>query len=330
MDAARITVRREEAGVRLDLFLSRRLDGVSRSHLQRLIGEGNVLLNGKRAVKRQNVAEGDIVDVHPVSVQQQTIRPAAQDIPLEILYEDEFLIAVNKPAGLVVHPGHGTPDGTLVNALLFRGSQLSEGGSRDRPGIVHRLDKETSGVVLIAKNNGVHTRLADAFAKRSVAKQYLGICIGRPTTESGSIELPLDRSRREPVKRAVSARGKKAITVYELFSHRCGVSVMHFFPRTGRTHQIRVHCSAAGFPILADPLYGGGRERILRIDPVDRPFAYGVYKCFGRQALHALKITFKHPETDVSMTIRAPLPDDFRTALLAFGDSRLFAEIENS
>ena len=288
--------------------------------MQRLIDEGQILLNGKKVVKRQNVVAGNVIEVTSPLLSTRDQRPLPQNIPLSTLFEDDYLLAVNKPAGIVVHPGHGNYNGTLVNALLFRGSALSAGSSIERPGIVHRLDKETSGVLLIAKNNAVHARLADAFAKRTVTKQYLGICIGRPPTQKGIIDLPLDRSRKEPLKRSVSVHGKVSVTSYELLTCRCGISVVNFYPRTGRTHQIRVHCNAAGFPILADRLYGGGKERILRIDPVERPFAYKVYKCFSRQALHANRITFSHPETGNLTTIDAPLPDDFRNAFLLFNE----------
>jgi 23S rRNA pseudouridine1911/1915/1917 synthase len=325
-----ITVGIKEAGLRLDVFLSRRCEGISRSQIQRSIGEGSVLLNGRTATKKQNISAGDCIEINLAAVQplMRQYSPVPQDIPLDVLFEDESLLAINKPAGLVVHPGNGARDGTLVNALLYWGSALSDGSSQERPGIVHRLDKETSGVLLVAKSNRVHIKLAADFAQRTVSKQYVGICIGRPSSPTGIIELPLDRSRREPMKRAVVAQGKPAVTTYETMAHRCGISVVRFFPRTGRTHQIRVHCSSAGFPILADSLYGGGKERILRIDPAERPFAYKIYKCFGRQALHAVKISFKHPETAQLMTIRAPFPDDFHNALLQFGDPHLMTGIE--
>jgi 23S rRNA pseudouridine1911/1915/1917 synthase len=317
----------QDTGKRLDRFLADRIAELSRSQVQRLIGEGAVLFNRAPCNKKQVVAAGDIVEVDStlMPLQPAEHRPKPQDIPIEILYEDEFLIAVNKPAGLVVHPGNGIPDGTLVNALLYRGQSLSEGSSPERPGIVHRLDKETSGVVLAAKKNRIHTRLAAAFAGRNVSKCYLGLCIGRPGALKGSIDLPLDRSRREPIKRAVSPRGKEAFTGYELEVHRSGISLMSFYPRTGRTHQIRVHCSSSGFPILADLLYGGGKERITRIEPGERPFAYGVYKCFTRHALHARQISFDHPETGEKMCIRAPLPDDFRDGLRMFNDPELIS-----
>ena len=323
-----LNVDQNEAGLRLDVFLARRFDGMSRSHLQRLIGDGLVVVNGCVAVKKQIVAENDTICLTDFVASTTSPQPTAQNIPVDVLYEDDFLLAVNKPAGLVVHPGHGVPDGTLVNALLFRGAPLSDGSIAHRPGIVHRLDKETSGVVLIAKTNIVHFRLSADFANRTIAKQYLGICIGRPATESGCIELPLERSRREPIKRAVSAHGKASTTLYETVACRSGISVVRFFPKTGRTHQIRVHCSSSGFPVVADTLYGGGKERILRIDPAGRPFAYRIYKCFNRHALHAQAITFKHPDTERMTTIQAPLPDDFRNALRQFDDPSLLHDLE--
>jgi 23S rRNA pseudouridine1911/1915/1917 synthase len=326
-----IAVEQKDAGMRLDQFLASHSNEFSRSQLQRLIADGAVLLNGSRTVKKQYVWPGDIVviedSVLPAPVGGAV--PEPQNIPLEILFEDEFLVAVNKPAGLVVHPGNGVPDGTLVNALLYRGHSLSEGFTPERPGIVHRLDKETSGVVLAAKCNRIHTRLAAAFARRTVAKEYLGLCIGRPAAVRGSIDLPLDRSRKEPIKRAISTGGKQARTDFELIVHRSGVSLMRFFPHTGRTHQIRVHCSSGGFPILADVLYGGGKERILRVEPGERPFAYGVYKCFIRHALHARQIAFDHPESGKRMTIQAPLPDDFRNAIRMFNDPELLPRFGN-
>ncbi len=304
--------------MRIDVFLTRSLQGVSRSRIQQFIDKGEILLNGKEVPKRQTVSANDIVEFPRSLTAAPEIRPVPQNIPVAVLYEDDWLLAVNKPSGLVVHPGHGNYTGTLVNALLFRGTGLSDGSSVDRPGIVHRLDKETSGVVLIAKNNLAHARLADAFAKRTVVKQYLGICIGRPPTEKGSIAKPLGRSSKDPIKRTVSNFGKEALTEFELVTYRNGISVIKFFPRTGRTHQIRVHCNSAGFPILGDVLYGGTKNSILRINPAERPFAYKIYKCFGRHALHAYSITFNHPKNNDLISIKASLPDDFRDALLLF------------
>lgn len=331
MRREQITVEPDGAGKRLDRFLVERLKDISRSQLQRLITDGAVLLNGETTVKRQMVAVGDCIDVEYslVALSREGTLPQPQNIPLEILYEDAFLLAVNKPAGLVVHPGNGNRDGTLVNALLHRGQSLATGFSPERPGIVHRLDKDTSGVVLVAKMNRIHTRLAAAFASRTVSKQYLGFCIGRPWAIRGTIDLPLERSRREPVKRTVAAGGKDACTRYELEIYRSGISLLCFHPRTGRTHQIRVHCSSSGFPILADSLYGGGKDRIIRIEPGERPFAYSVYKCFSRHALHARRIIFDHPETGESLNISAPLPDDFKNALRMFNDPEMMLQFGN-
>lgn len=331
MRREQVTVEHHDAGKRLDQFLAGRSGELSRAQAQRLITEGAVLLNGIKTAKKQCVITGDTVEIDYSMLPQLcgSSAPLPQNIPIDILYEDEFLIAVNKPAGLVVHPGNGVPDGTLVNALLYRGHSLSEGFTPERPGIVHRLDKETSGVVLAAKTNRTHTRLAAAFARRTVSKWYLGLCIGKPATVNGSIEQPLDRSRREPLKRTVSADGKAARTDFELIVHRSGISFISFYPHTGRTHQIRVHSSAGGFPILADQLYGGGKERIVRIEPGERPFAYGLYKCFTRQALHARQITFDHPENGERLTVQAPLPDDFRNALRMFNDPELLSYFSN-
>jgi len=309
------------SGMRLDKVLPELLDGISRARIQKMIEEGVIVCNGRIAEKKQPVVEGDCIDLTAASL---LLCPAApppkpQDIPVEVLYEDEDLVAVNKPAGLVVHPGHGVPDGTLVNALLYRDGILSDGFSGERPGIVHRLDKDTSGVLLVARNNIAHTRLAASFAERTVKKEYIAVCIGKPSTIDGVIELPLDRNRREPIKRAVTTSGKPAVTSFHLEFFRNGISVIRLFPRTGRTHQIRVHCSASGFPVLADSLYGGSKERILRINPAERPFAFSVFKCFFRHALHARKITFPHPRTHQPVTIEAPFPEDFNMALRLFG-----------
>lgn len=324
-----ITVSCSDAGKRLDVVLSNCLPDISRSRIQWLIAEGKVKLNDASVAKRHTVAPGDTITINTSSlIAKTTVSPVPQNIPLEVLHEDEHLLAVNKPAGLVVHPGNGNRDSTLVNALLYRDGTLSDGFSRERPGIVHRLDKETSGVLLVAKTNSVHHRLASAFMNRTIKKQYLAVCMGMPGEHNGSIELPLDRSRREPVKRAVSMRGKQAKTDYSLIRHRCGISILRFSPHTGRTHQIRVHASAFGFPVCADTLYGGGKERILRIDPVDRPFAYSIYKCFTRHALHASSITLTHPVENTIISIHAPLPEDFMKAIRLFDDGDLLTELE--
>jgi 23S rRNA pseudouridine1911/1915/1917 synthase len=241
--------------------------------------------------------------------------PLPEDIALDVLYEDEYLLGINKPAGLVVQPGSGNRTGTLVNALLHSFPGLSEGYESDRPGIVHRLDKDTSGVLIVARNNAVHAAMGTQFANRTVEKTYSGICIGRMPEETGRIEAPLGRSRSDPLKRAVMRQGKPSLTEFRLAAYQSGISLVEFILHTGRTHQIRVHAAHAGFPILADETYGGGRERILRLPPLERPFAFRVLKCFDRHALHARTLAFTHPVTNQRMEITAPYPSDFAEAL---------------
>jgi len=325
--AQEFSVPPEAAGLRLDVFLSRAVPGLSRSHLQKFIAAGSVSVNGKAVQKKHALSTGDAVrfDMTELPGGQTTLSP--QDIPLSILYEDDYFVAVDKPAGLVVHPGCGNWSGTLVNALLYHcGKGLSEGSAAGRPGIVHRLDKDTSGVIVVAKTNAAHAALAAAFASRAVRKKYVAFCIGRPRTPEGVIDMPLGRSRSDRTKRAPAASGKSSSTGYRVLEYRSGIALVELTPRTGRTHQIRVHCAASGFPVVADTLYGGGNERLRRITPSDRPFAASVLHCFARQALHAAEITFTHPFLKKEMTVHSPLPPDFRNALELLGGTSLLAQ----
>jgi 23S rRNA pseudouridine1911/1915/1917 synthase len=318
-DVVEITAGLQDNGARLDVFTARHMPSLSRAKIQSYIEDGLILLNGRPAIKKTLLAEGDRVTIDKSRLSSSTgSRLVAQNIPLDILYEDEFLLAVNKPAGMVVHPGNGNREQTLVNALLYHVKSLSGGSEPDRPGIVHRLDKNTSGVVLVAKTDETHRLLARLFSTRKIKKEYAGFCVGRRPEAHGSMGAPLGRSRRDPVKRAVRLDGKEALTEYWLVAHHAGVSLMKFAPHTGRTHQIRVHCSAAGFPVLADSLYGGGKEALDRLPVLERPFAAGVFTCFERHALHARSITFMHPRSRKEQTISAPLPEDFKKALELF------------
>lgn len=310
----------EAAGQRLDFFLSHGTTDLSRSYVQKLIKEGSVLVNGHTVIKRQLIAAGDGIEMIVTGTAEGPDSPEPQNIPLPALYEDEHLLAIDKPAGLVVHPGHGNRTGTVVNALLYRIPDLPKGSSLDRPGIVHRLDKNTSGVLLVAKTPASHAALARAFATRTVKKNYLGFCLGMPPAVQGTIDIPIGKSRTDPMKYAPHADGKSSLTEYRMLSFKSGISLVRFMPHTGRTHQIRVHCSCNGFPIVADTLYGGGMERLNQITPCDRPFAQSVLKCFKRHALHARGITFRHPVTGNEMTVEAPLPADFGEALRLMGD----------
>jgi 23S rRNA pseudouridine1911/1915/1917 synthase len=314
-----ILVPSEKTGQRLDLFMAEALPDISRSKLQQACKNNLIFLNGKPVRKKEQVKAGDQITINIQEIRlQDRSELKAQDIALDIIYEDEFYCAINKPAGMVVHPGHGNPDNTVANALLFHFKSLSNGSSLLRPGIVHRLDKDTSGILLIAKTNNAHDKLAAAFAQRKIQKEYLAICVGHRPPESGLIDAPLARSKREPTMRSIQADGKAAQTEFKLLHYESGISLMHLTPHTGRTHQIRVHCSSKNFPVVADTIYGGGKEAIMRLPVLERPFAHKIYHCFNRQALHARRISLVNPMTGSLLTLAAPLPDDFEKALRLF------------
>jgi 23S rRNA pseudouridine1911/1915/1917 synthase len=309
----------ESAGRRLDVFLSEKIPGLSRAQAQKCIDEGRVTVNRKPSKKHDRLKTDDVVAVEAQRIDEilnPTLIP--QNIALDILYEDDHLIAVNKPAGMVVHPGHGNREGTLVNALLYRMPKLSDGFAEDRPGIVHRIDKDTSGIVLAAKTNVAHAALASLFASRDIEKQYAGFCVGDKPRDHEIISAPISRSRMDPIKYTVNSRGKEAITEYQCMASRSGVSAMHFHLHTGRTHQIRVHCAYRKFPIIGDEMYGERKATLQAIPPLDRPFAAQVVKCFRRQALHAFRIRFRHPASAEMVTVTAPFPEDFKKAFACF------------
>jgi 23S rRNA pseudouridine1911/1915/1917 synthase len=322
------TVDSDGDGRRLDVFLADALGGPSRSRVQKIIADGCVSVNGKQTVKKNaDVSAGDVITVSDgasMSARPYDDAPLPQDIPLDVLYEDEHIAIINKPAGLVVHPGCGNADGTVVNALLHRfGGGVSSGFESYRPGIVHRLDKDTSGALIVAKTDAAHAACAGLFLSRTIEKKYVGFCVGARPLPHEVIDLPLAASLRERVKRTVDRRrGKPAVTEYRLMDFINGIALMQFTLHTGRTHQIRVHCSHRGFPIVNDGLYGGGREAVQKIPPLERPFAYGVFKCFERQALHAMSLSFIHPLTQESIQVTAPYPEDFTGALAIFSATR--------
>ena len=281
----------EGARLRLDRHLSTVLTAFSRVRLQTFIREGRVLVNGAAARPSQTLRAGDEIRVKvPDEVEPAVAR--AQDIPLDILYEDAAVLVLNKRAGLVVHPGAGNAEGTLVNALLFHCAGLSVIGGVERPGIVHRLDKETSGCLVIAKTDAAHQSLSRQFAERLVKKSYLALVEGIPRMPHGKIEAAIGRHAVHRQKMAVNERGRESVTQYRVLASFEGKTLMECQPRTGRTHQIRVHLKHLGHPIVGDPLYGrrGGH---------------------ARHFLHAWKISFAHPGNGKPMEFCAPLPPDF-------------------
>lgn len=308
----------EEEGARIDSIAAHSFSGVTRSAVQKAVELGLLECNGRHVVKKYRVRAGDLITLADMPERaSDTGELIAEQIPLTILYEDDFLVAVSKPAGMVVHPGNGNPTGTLVQALASRMS-LARGFGCDRPGIVHRLDKDTSGVLLAAKTQEVHAALAAQFMERTVQKWYLGFCIGHQPRPEGTIEADLVRDRANPLKRAVRRGGKAAKTGYWVLGYHCGIALMRFYLHTGRNHQIRAHCAHIHMPILGDRLYAVG-DPIQRIEPLERPFAHKIAKVFSRQALHAHRIVVVHPVTGEALDISAPIPDDFALALDGFG-----------
>lgn len=301
--------------VRLDMFLSHTLTDISRSRIQKAIKEGVILINDKVGKKSSLLKEDDIV----VITDQNLIIPPAEDIEinpqemdLDILFEDENLLAINKPAGTIVHPGNGNPDGTILNGVYHYLRNENEA-----PRLVHRLDKDTSGVLMVGKNAEAHDKMSRLFARREVYKGYIGICIGRYPDRTGIIEAKLGRSKVDPIKRTVRPDGRDSRTDYALLRYRSGISVMAFRLHTGRTHQIRVHSAYSGFSIVEDKQYRGDKRKVKLLEPMERAFAYKIYACFHRQALHSRYLAFTHPFTGEAIKLTAPLHKDFEKAMYA-------------
>ena len=293
--------------MRLDLFLVATGVARTRSQAKAWIDAGRVRVGGKVRKAGFGVDGGERIEVDPPP--EPALAVEAEDLPLTILHQDEDLLAIDKPAGMVVHPAPGSWRGTVVNALLHR-QLVSAAPSDERPGIVHRLDKETSGVLLVARTPRAHEALARAFHDRMVKKTYLAIVLGVPRRRTGSVEWAIGRHPRNRKRMSVrSPRGRSARTDYAVIETFAGVSLVRVEPETGRTHQIRVHLAALGHPVLADPLYGARRGR-----------AYpprGPARSFARQALHAAEIAFRHPVSGEEMHLTAPLPADMSDLLSA-------------
>jgi len=292
-----LTAATEHAGVRLDAFLS--ADGaLTRSQAARLIAEGRVRVNGKPAAKSARLSGGETVTVDIPQLRETALPP--QDIPLDVVYEDDDVIVVNKPTGLVVHPAPGHPDGTLVNALLHHcGDSLSGIGGEKRPGIVHRIDRDTSGLIIAAKNDAAHLALSAQLKDHSLSRTYECLVTGNMKQDSGTVDAPIGRSSADRKKMAVVPTGRRAVTHWEVVARYPGVTHLRCRLETGRTHQIRVHMAYIGHPILGDTVYGAKK-------PV--PGLTG-------QCLHAAGLRFVHPRTGEPVELHCPLPPEF-TAML--------------
>ena len=292
-----LTAATEHAGVRLDAFLS--ADGaLTRSQAARLIAEGRVRVNGKPAAKSARLSGGETVTVDVPQLRETALPP--QDIPLDVVYEDDDVIVVNKLTGLVVHPAPGHPDGTLVNALLHHcGDSLSGIGGEKRPGIVHRIDRDTSGLIIAAKNDAAHLALSAQLKDHSLSRTYECLVTGNMKQDSGTVDAPIGRSSADRKKMAVVPTGRRAVTHWEVVARYPGVTHLRCRLETGRTHQIRVHMAYIGHPILGDTVYGAKK-------PV--PGLTG-------QCLHATGLRFVHPRTGEPVDLHCPLPPEF-TAML--------------
>lgn len=319
-----IEIPEDLAGNRLDKALSLSLPGFSRARLQALLKGGHVRLNGDICEKMSlKVKAGDKVSL--VLPPLEDAAPEAQDIPLDIVYEDEDLLVINKQAGLVVHPGAGNHDGTLVNALLYHcGDSLSGIGGVARPGIVHRIDKDTSGLLVVAKNDQAHRHLSEQLADRSLSRVYLALAFKTPVPKKGSVNLPLARDSGNRLKMAINRRtGKEAQTDYlVLEDFRGALSLLECKLHSGRTHQIRVHMQALGHPLIGDPFYGPQRNAVeAAMKKTDfTPEQIIAVQDFPRQALHAASISFIHPATEEWMEFEADLPDDLSNLLELLGN----------
>ncbi|MBX3287733.1 MAG: RluA family pseudouridine synthase [Acidobacteria bacterium] len=318
-----------DAGKRLDAFLSERIEGWSRSRLQRLIENGDVLVNEKAVKPSYKLREGDEIDVDLVEAPAAVFEP--ENIPLDIVYEDEFLAVINKPAGMVVHPGAGVQSATLANAVAYHFKfqiphstfQISEGGDnleseiwnlksgmKDRVGIVHRLDKDTSGLIVVAKNEQTHEALAEQFRDRKVEKKYVALVHGSPRENSGTIDRPIARDRWHRTKMTVAANGRNALSIWKVRQRFEKFTLLDVEIKTGRTHQIRVHLASINHPVVGDTTYNEGRDNTIASIETRK-----AVQRLGRFFLHAERLAFTHPHTGERIELSCQIPQELAELL---------------
>jgi 23S rRNA pseudouridine1911/1915/1917 synthase len=297
-----LSIQADEAGVRLDRYLTMVLPGISRTTIQQLIKDGEVIVNGRESKSGYTLRIGDKVQVMSLNIQDTAINIMPRSLPLDIVYEDKDLLVVNKAVGMVVHPAPGHHDDTLVNALIARYPDITRQDSELRPGIVHRLDKDTSGLVIIARNAVTHSALAGQMKRHEIVKRYLALVEGVVALDYGSIDAPIGRNPRHRKQMAVTAvRGREARTHFRVLERFNRHTLLLLELETGRTHQIRVHLKAIGHPIVGDPAYGSDRIN------------HGL--TLKRQFLHAYQLKFTHPTTGNVVNLEAPLPEDLQAIL---------------
>lgn len=288
-------VEEKDGGKRIDAFISQIEElNISRTAVQRMIEEENVLVNDKKVKTSYKIQKDDIISVKKEEAKEVELK--AQDIPIEVIYEDKDIIVVNKPKGLVVHPAAGNPDGTLVNAIMaICKDSLSGIGGEIRPGIVHRLDKDTSGILIVAKNDNAHVNISNQIKEHQVKKTYIALVRGNIKENEATINMPIGRSTKDRKKMAVSKKGKEAITHFRVLKRYGKYTLLEINIETGRTHQIRVHLSEIGFPVIGDYIYSNGKNE---------------FNVVG-QMLHSKEIEFKHPTSGKQMKLEASIPQYF-------------------
>lgn len=288
----------DEDNVRLDAYIAKKCSDISRTTVQRLVNEGNVLVNGGIKKISYKVQVGDEIEINVPEAQEIDLKP--ENIPIEVMYEDNDIIVVNKPKGLVVHPANGNPDGTLVNAIMaLCKDSLSGIGGEIRPGIVHRLDKDTSGLLIVAKNDKAHMNMSKQIKDREVKKIYIALVKGNIGEDEATINMPIGRSTKDRKKMAVRKDGKEAVTHFKVLKRYHNYTLLEVKIDTGRTHQIRVHMAEIGHPVVGDMVYSNGKNE------------FGV----EGQMLHAKSLDFKHPITGKQMHLEAELPEYFKEVL---------------
>jgi 23S rRNA pseudouridine1911/1915/1917 synthase len=305
-----ITVPSLESPLRLDKYLADHPDlSLSRTKIQKLVESGLITVNNQSVPVKHPVSGGEHISVTIEAEAPSEL--VAEDIPLDILYEDDHVVVINKPAGLVTHPGPGNRAGTLANALVYHFQHLPDGGGSDRPGIVHRLDKNTSGLLVVARTDSAYNTLQKAIQDREVTRTYLAVIWGHMPEDTGTIDLQIGRSTRDRKKMAVvQSRGRAAETEYRLVERFRSYDLLEINLQTGRTHQIRVHFSHLGHPVFGDPEYGGRARMVRGMFAPERPLAKELLGLIDRQALHARHLAFTHPGTGDNMSFEAPLPAD--------------------
>ncbi len=315
-------------GKRLDKFLIEELNEKSRSSLQNSITKGEILVNNNVVKTGYKLKENDNITINIILDAPENIHP--ENIKLNIIYEDDSLIVINKPAGMVVHPGAGNKSGTLVNALLYHCNHLSKLSGATRPGIVHRLDKDTSGLLVVAKDDLTHVKLQEQFQTKEIKRVYLALIWGVPVQKQGEIETFISRSRKDRKKMTVSSSGgKEAVTNYKLIKEFQYLSLLELRLNTGRTHQIRVHLNHLNMPVFGDPVYNGRKSQLRRLPSYLQRRGAALLKKINRQSLHAKELSFIHPKDGKRMKFTSELPEDMNYILNKIEDVLLLKEIKN-